>query len=181
MKGLRNVNVYKNEENDLIDASKLENGDMRTATEPSPKTATFGLSALDIAKWFIAYGNSQKRKSPMTNSKLQSLLYYAQGIAIKYTGKTLFSEALIAGKNEPIVAEVYEKYKRRGKSPIVESIEPPVFDENDVNVILEDVYEDYGQLTPRKIAKAIRGEIPWKETPNGEVISLELIRRFWAK
>ena len=117
----------------------------------------------------------------LTDLKLQKLLYYAQGIAIKYTGKPLFNENLVAWDLGPVVPKVYNKYKKYGKKPIDEPIEKPNFENNDIEVILKDVYEDYGQFSASKLVKMTHDETPWKETPKNNVISIDKMRAFFAR
>ncbi|MDE7303533.1 MAG: DUF4065 domain-containing protein [Oscillospiraceae bacterium] len=181
------MSVYESIMNGLGEALEYAKGDTSKARETTvtvtqtQNPVTFGLSALDVAKWLIVYNNSQESADLLTDLKLQKLLYYAQGIAIKYTGKPLFNENLVAWDWGPVVPEVYNKYKKYGKNPIDEPIEKPNFDNNDIEVILKDVYEDYGQFSAFKLVKMTHDETPWKETPKNDVISIDKMRDFFAR
>lgn len=141
---------------------------------------TFGLSAFDISRWFINYNNSQEEADLLTNLKLQKLLYYAQGTSIKYTGKTLFTEEMYALQYGPVVSDVYNKYKVYGRNHIDEVVDAPEL-ENDVTVILEDVFEEYGQFSAWKLVEMTHNESPWIETDRNCIISTDKLRDFFAR
>ncbi len=182
------MGVYESIMNGLGEALEYAKGDTSKARETTvtvtqtQEPSSFGLSAFDVAKWLIVYNNSRANTDLLTSLKLQKLLYYAQGIAIKYTGKSLFNENLVAWDLGPVVPEVYNRYKKYGKNPINESITMPNFgDNNDIEVILKDVYEDYGQYSAFKLVEMTHNETPWKETPKNNVISIDKMRNFFAR
>lgn len=181
------MSVYESIVKGLSEAVEYANGNASKAREITVADAqahnisTFGLSASDVAKWLIVYNNSQETADLITNLKLQKLLYYAQGTAIKYTGKSLFNESIVAWDLGPVVVEVYNGYKRYGRKPIDESMEAPIFDNNDVEVILKDVFEDYGQFSTSKLVEMTHNETPWKETSKNNVISLDKMRKFFSR
>lgn len=140
-------------------------------------------SALEIAKWFIGYNRLKHEDNPednITNLKLQKLLYYAQGISLKYTGKPLFDENIEAWQYGPVVPVVYHEYKQYGGMGINKNITMPNFDEN-TESILKDVYEDYGQYSAWKLRDMTHEESPWKETPRNFVISLSKMYQFFGR
>lgn len=69
------------------------------------------ISVLDIAKFFLAY-------SPVTNLKLQKLIYFAYATYLNATEKSLFPERIVAYRYGPVVEEVYRLYKNYGKKQI---------------------------------------------------------------
>lgn len=69
------------------------------------------ISALDIAKFFLSVG-------PVTNLKLQKLIYFAYETYLLKTGKRLFEEPIVAFKHGPVVEEVYHIYKQHGREEI---------------------------------------------------------------
>lgn len=186
MKGEKNMNVYEsivNSLNQVIDYEKGFTDNVRVqniSTTDKESSDTFGLSAFDIASWFIQYNNSQEETDLLTDLKLQKLLYYAQGISIKYTGKTLFKENIYAFRYGPVVKEVYNKYQKFGRNHIDETVNIPEF-ENDIRVILEDVYEDYGQYSAWKLVEMTHNESPWLKTEKNSIITVEKMREFFAR
>src|SRR5699024_1168643 len=69
------------------------------------------ISALDIAKFFLSVG-------PITNLKLQKLIYFAYETYLLKTGEQLFEEPIVAFKHGPVVEEVYHIYKQHGRKKI---------------------------------------------------------------
>ena len=53
--------------------------------------------------------------------------------------------------------------------------------ENDIRVILEDVYEDYGQYSAWKLVEMTHNESPWLETEKNSIITVEKMREFFAR
>lgn len=78
------------------------------------------LSAVDIAKFILTI-------QPMSQLKLQKILYYAYADFLIKTGKKLFKEDLVAFRYGPVVKEIYRKYRRYGSS-IIEEEEDDVFE-----------------------------------------------------
>ena len=186
MKGEWSMSIYESLKKSISQAIEYEKGNAENARVQEitvtnvPKTDSFGLSAFDIASWFISYNNSQESTDFLTNLKLQKLLYYAQGISIKYTGKTLFTEPICAMQYGPVVEEVYNKYKTYGRNPIDETIKIPTF-ENDVEVILEDVFDEYGQFSAGKLVDMTHHESPWLKTKRNHFISINKLKDFFAR
>lgn len=180
------MNVYKHIMTGLTEALEYAGGDRAKAREAAVEIPEISeqertlISAQDVAKWLIAYNNSREDTELLSDLKLQKLLYYAQGTAIKYTGKPMFSEDIVAWKLGPVVPEVYNKYKSYGRKPIDEAIEKPEFD-NDTEVILMDVCEEYGQFAASKLVDMTHGETPWKETPQNSVITIKKMEDFFAR
>lgn len=69
------------------------------------------LSALDVAQFILSI-------APMTQLKLQKLLYLSYEKFLKSTGEQLFKEPIVAWKFGPVVESVYEAYKSNGSNPI---------------------------------------------------------------
>lgn len=140
-------------------------------------------SALEIAKWFICYNRLKHEDNPednVTNLKLQKLLYYAQGLSLKYTGKPLFNDNIEAWQHGPVVPVVYHEYKQYGGKGIDKNVDMPHFDEN-TEIILKDVYEDYGQYSAWKLRDMTHEEPPWKETPQNVAIPLYKMYQFFGR
>lgn len=108
-------------------------------------------------------------------------MYYAQGVSLKYTGKTLFTESIYAWQHGPVVTEVYNEYKHYGKKSIDEQVDLPEFGNNNIEVILQDVYEDYGQFSAWKLVDMTHNEPTWKDTPEGNVITVSKMKAFFGR
>jgi uncharacterized phage-associated protein len=74
--------------------------------------------AKDAARFFVNCGTASNE--PVTNLRLNKLLYYAQGIHLANTGQPLFPEDIEAWPLGPVVPVIYHEYKSRKESPIVD-------------------------------------------------------------
>ena len=63
-------------------------------------------NAQDVANFFI--GRFQEAQDPVTNLKLQKLLYYAQGWYLAFFDEPLFDERIEAWLHGPVVPPIYQ-------------------------------------------------------------------------
>lgn len=121
--------------------------------------STLGYTALNIAKWFI---NATDRESgdAITHLKVQKLLYYAQGWALAYFRKLLFSEDMQAWAHGPVVLSVWEQYRDFGFHAIPEQkVTRKVT--GDASDLLDSVNERYGIYSAKRLEKMTHAEQPW--------------------
>ena len=62
-------------------------------------------TALRVAEHIIY--EAQKRKIPVTNTKLQKLLYFVQGVYLAKHNKKAFEDNIIAWKYGPVIKDIY--------------------------------------------------------------------------
>lgn len=62
----------------------------------------------DVAEWLLQRAAVEGERLSM--SKLQSLIYYAQGWSLAVTGEALFEDDILAGLDGPYVPAVAEKF-----------------------------------------------------------------------
>lgn len=74
-------------------------------------------TASRIAKYIIK--EALKRKMPVTNLKLQKLLYFVQGAHLLMHDKKAFSDEIIAWQYGPVVKDVYYEYAIYGANDII--------------------------------------------------------------
>lgn len=157
-------------------------------------------SAKDIAIWFLIKNNAEVREHEATNDdyevyegithlKLQKLLYYAQGVFLAITGKRLFKEQIEAWQHGPVVAKVYDEYKKFGRDNILIEVDANVEDvirniEGNVEVsnILNMVYDNFAIYTAwqlREMSHVKNG--PWDKamSKNEKIIDLNEIKNFF--
>jgi len=119
-----------------------------------------GLTALDIAKWFI---NSTDRESgdEATHLKIQKLIYYAQGWFLANYDQMLFVEDLQAWAHGPVAVSVWDQFKGYG----FDSIPPQKVSKKlglMVEEFLEAVNEEYGGYTAKRLERMTHSEPPWR-------------------
>lgn len=137
------------------------------------------LTAHDVAKYFLAL-ECEDAGDTMSNLKLQKLLYYAQGYHLAVHGEPLFDDPIEAWQHGPVVPSVYHEFKEYGGSslPCPVDFERDLY-QDDVQQLLDETYAVYGQFSAWKLRDMTHDESPWRETPANNVISHELMRRFF--
>ena len=73
--------------------------------------------ANDIAKYFIVLAEKEY-EDPLTNMKIQKMLYYAQGFHLALFNIPLFEDKIEAWRLGPVIPDVYQKYKGLGSKSI---------------------------------------------------------------
>lgn len=114
----------------------------------------------DIADWFLG-------KDSMSPKKLQKLVYYAYAWVLTLMNENeddldvkLFDSRLEACIHGPLFPELYHKYK--GESIIPQKSSVPRFDE-DMEDIMEQVWDVYGIYTGNQLESITHKESPWIE------------------
>lgn len=150
------------------------------------------MKAKDVARWFLLRNYTEEQHNdefePITNLKLQKLLYYAQGVYLAINNKPLFDENILAWEHGPVVREVYNQYRANGKSSI-----KYIAEANDFNIcksiecdqgkadVLEFVFEEFGQYTAWALRNKTHKERPWLKTKQNDIIKQELIRDYFLE
>lgn len=142
-------------------------------------------SAVDVARYILAMGRSSdddgQEDDPISNLKLQKLLYYAQGFHLALYDKPLFPETIQAWDHGPVVPEVYRVFKRHGAAPIpYEFCNTALLDEQ-AKKLIEDVYTSFGQFTAWRLRQMTHKEMPWCETYRKGVANIEIPQSLLAK
>lgn len=73
-------------------------------------------NALDIARYVINY--SLEINSPVSNLKLQKLLYFIQGNFLRILDRPCFKDDIEAWKYGPVIPIVYREFKKFGSNYI---------------------------------------------------------------
>jgi uncharacterized phage-associated protein len=135
--------------------------------------------AEDIAQYLIHLANLEE-DDPITNLKLQKLLYYVQGFHLALFNSPLFSENIVAWQYGPVVPEIYRKYKQYSRNPLEssEDFNPESID-NDIRDLIDEVYGVYGKYTGTVLANFTHQEAPWKNTEINDVISHQLMQAYF--
>lgn len=140
-----------------------------------------------IASYFIVLSNLKKR--PVSNKKLQKLLYYSQAWNLVFNDAPLFKEDIEAWVHGPAVREIYTKYKKFGFNPI-----PSSEIKNDLGLIeekelLNEIWRVYGKFDGDYLEVLTHEEWPWREargeleanTLSDAIISLKTMKDFYSE
>lgn len=151
-----------------------------------PAPATF--DARTIAKYFI--WKAQQEGKPVTNKKLQKLLYYAQAWSLALKNELLFSQNIEAWVHGPAVRDVYMAYKEFGFNPIQEQIDLQELKiPEEKRELLESVWNVYGSYDGDYLEVLSHSEKPWQEARQGmeadvssdKAIDIETMRAFYRE
>ncbi|PAF46248.1 hypothetical protein BKH46_08390 [Helicobacter sp. 12S02634-8] len=142
------------------------------------------MEAIDVARYFVTL-NDMEYKEELSKSKVQELLYYAQGYYLALYGEPLFEEEIEAWKEGLVVYKVFARFKKeevfipaekfRMTKKEVESIEPRKRE------LIRDVFDLIGQYSDWKLREKIP-EFLWKSAYQegiNNVISKECLREYF--
>lgn len=118
-------------------------------------------TALDIAKYFVWKANSEGK--PITNKKLQKLVYYAQAWNIVLNGSSLFNEDIEAWVHGPVIKSVYDYFKQYTYKPINLDVDNEIQYIVPSKDILDEVWKVYGKLDADYLETLTHSEKPWQE------------------
>ncbi|MBK9163851.1 MAG: SocA family protein [Acidobacteria bacterium] len=137
--------------------------------------------AIEIAEYFVWLAK-ERGAEPVSNLKVQKLLYYAQGYALGNFSRPLFLERVMAWNFGPVVEEVYEEYKRFGYGPIdlPEEFNAETFDP-DERELLESVFEAYGDLSASALVEQTHNEEPWRASKLKSEITTRAMQAFFKR
>jgi uncharacterized phage-associated protein len=121
-------------------------------------------SARDVAQYFLSLAHTKGVGEPITNLKLQKLLYYAQGFYIALYDGPLFSDDLEAWTYGPVVPDIYHQYKRYGSGviPAPEEFANAAYDQGTQN-FLNAIYARYGHLSAPTLLEMTHQESLWRD------------------
>lgn len=115
-----------------------------------------------VIDYFIDRSNRTNGKLPLTNKKLQKLLYYAQAWNLALNRQKLFDEDIEAWIHGPVVPVAYHKYKTYGRMPICEEVnfDSSQFTHNELKT-LDEVWRVYGKFDGNYLEMLSHSEDPW--------------------
>lgn len=146
-------------------------------------------SALDIAKYLIGLGQQNNR--PITNLRLQKLLYYAWGNYWQNYQQNLFDvekEPIEAWDWGPVVNVVYQEYKKYDDDFLEISNEEFNNAKKNISKEKQEFMEKfdiaYSKTLTRDMVNTSHCERPWRETYKENAqhnkINVELLREFFS-
>lgn len=116
-----------------------------------------------VAKWFVARAMADGR--PVTNLKLQKLMYYAHGFALARTGQPLLHEPLQAWDHGPVAPQAYRMFSDFKSEPIKLDVSVEQFAAElpgEVVQVLDDVWRAYGGYSAWNLREMTHAESPWR-------------------
>ena len=145
-----------------------------------------------IAKELVRLSLAGEEADPLTNLRLQKLLYYAQAWSLILRDRDLFSEDVVAWRYGPVVPEVYRKLSDGlGASAITLALfenAPDVADEDEA-AFLANVWDAYKEFSALKLSDMTHKESPWikawgnrpTNATGDDPIKAEYLEEFFSK
>ncbi|HEY0309060.1 MAG TPA: type II toxin-antitoxin system antitoxin SocA domain-containing protein [Acidobacteriaceae bacterium] len=136
-----------------------------------------------VAKFIV-----QRSTLPISNLKLQKLLYYVQGWNLGLHGEPIFTAEIQAWVHGPVVPVVFDQYRHFRWNPIDVPQEALKLDVA-VSGHIHSVLDAYGSLTATQLEALSHDEDPWKLARNGlpanipsrVAISHESMKKYFGK
>lgn len=121
-------------------------------------------NALDVAKYVINYCN--EKQQPISNLKLQKLLYFLWVDFYKQRKCSLFHDNICAWQLGPVVPDVYYEFCSYAGLPIARKYCVANIEEND-KTIIEKIIDNYINLSAFKLVeKTHESNTPWAKVYN---------------
>lgn len=143
-------------------------------------------TAREIADWLLAW--AEHNDAPVSNLKMQKLLYYAQGHHLGDHDEPLFHDDLQAWAHGPVVPSVYRAFKTSGNEPI--DPDDALGDDfdwgdyRDVEAHLIKVWNTYGHLEAWSLRERTHREAPWQDAfedgVRNIIIPKDELKKFFA-
>ncbi len=144
-----------------------------------------------VAKEFVKLSLSGDEPDPLTNLRLQKLLYYAQAWSLVLRESELFSDELEAWRHGPIVAAVVHALSDGpGVNPIPSEAFAAAPDlQGEAAALVRCVWEAYNPYSALQLSNMTRAETPWRnawndrptEESGAEPISVIDLEDFFSK
>jgi uncharacterized phage-associated protein len=114
-------------------------------------------TAQEVAEHLV--GISYEKQNPVSNLKLQKLLYYSQAWHLALSKVPLFAEEIEAWAHGPVVPQVFRYYKDCKWNPISR---PALGQKPSYVLHLEEVWRVYGKFRAFDLERLTHSEDPWK-------------------
>lgn len=152
--------------------------------------------AMEIAEYVINYSN--EIGSPVSNLKLQKLLYYIQATALVERERKCFEDPIVAWEFGPVVVPVYQIYREYGREDIPKqtSVDKVKFDSVKMKIVFakptqidnlsrniaEKIVKAYECIkNPFELVEKTHREAPWQKTKINEEIDCEIIKEYYSQ
>ena len=118
----------------------------------------------EVARYIVRF--FQEAGDPVTNLKLQKLLYYVQGWSLAINDAPAFNERLEAWVHGPVQPGVYGEYRGYRWNPIDQAVEWPNLGD-ELTALTKEVIDAYGNETAWELERRTHTEEPWTLARNG--------------
>lgn len=137
---------------------------------------------IQVAKFIVNVADS-----PVSNLKIQKLLYYVQGWYLGIHSKAVFHENIEAWAHGPVVPDVFHALRHHGWNPVPKSDEVITLEPH-IDAHVRDVLRAYGKFSAAQLERLSHTEAPWldaraglpSDAPSRAVITHKAMKEFFA-
>lgn len=137
-------------------------------------------NVLDISKYIINY--SIDNHHPVSNLKLQKLLYYVQANFLINKNKPCFVQDIVHWRHGPVVTESYSAFRKYFNDNISsnQNMDMNLIEDSDRELI-EHVVKAYKNMDPWDMVAKTHEENPWNDTERNDIITNYSIKNYFKK
>ncbi|WP_270788320.1 Panacea domain-containing protein [Weissella cibaria] len=138
-------------------------------------------TGMEVANYVVKYYNDKKESSnfkPLTNLKLQKVLYFIQGWSLTEFEAPIINEPFEKWKYGPVIRSVYREFKSQGADELVNPMgiakienndvkfETPMLKDDDLEkgIELENLINKLLQNPVSDLVRETHREAPWKDS-----------------
>lgn len=153
---------------------------------------------MDVARFIVNY--SIEIRKPVSNLKLQKLLYFVQVTFLGQLGVPCYTEPVVHWRHGPVVECVYQKYRSYGADSITDqeleyyefqfdldtmsvttqrrTYREDIFENYHLNLI-RSVVEKYQDVSPWEMVDLTHQEAAWMNTDRNEEITIDMMKKYY--
>lgn len=136
------------------------------------------LNVIDLSNYVISL--FEKRNAPVTNLKLQKVLYYIQGYFYKNFGKAAFSDDIYSWQYGPVVPVVYYEYNINGSATLKSRMLSDDFTIVDrEKKLITTIVEKCASIPTSRLVCMTHSETPWRDSVPGNIIYPNSIAQYF--
>lgn len=138
------------------------------------------VKALEVAKYIVQ--EALHRKSPVSNLKLQKLLYFVQGVSLALNNVPAFEDKIVAWKYGPVVEDVYYAYSMYGANDIIIPFEADLELAGELKNVVKLVLDELLEVSAIELVKEthVVGS-PWSEVSLNDIIPTDSIKKYFLE
>ncbi|MBE6598558.1 MAG: DUF4065 domain-containing protein [Ruminococcaceae bacterium] len=132
--------------------------------------------------WLANYVISlfEDRDAPITNLKLQKVLYYIQGYFYRWFGKPAFLDDIYHWQYGPVVPVVYYAYNDNGSDSLESRLILPGCEiEDREKELISAIVKKCSGISTSRLVSMTHSETPWRITGSGDIIDKSSIEKYF--
>lgn len=135
-------------------------------------------NVIELSNYIIA--EFEKREAPITNLKLQKVLYYIQGYFMKSFGREAFRDELYCWTYGPVVPMSYFEYNMNGSAFLYPKFNPNLSLSDIERGLIEKIIDKCKDIPSSRLVTMTHNEFPWQNADLGQIITKQSVKSFFA-